>query len=242
MPDRLVAYCGPPPVPAELVGAWNLDPPLLAALGLFALAVGRRPSAAGWSCLGLMLLVFVSPLCALSAALFSARVVHHVILIALIAPLMVRAFPPRGPGPVPLALAFLVHTALVWIWHAPGPYAWALASVPGYWLMQVSLLASALAMWRAILCAPDRPVQALTVLLATVGQMGMLGALITLTPAPIYLLHLATTGPWGLTPLADQQLGGLIMWMPALLPYLGAALWIGWRLLADEGDAGAARR
>jgi putative membrane protein len=229
--EPLVAYCGPAPLPGELVAAWNLDPPLLLALAGFAALVARRPSAAGWAALGLMLLVFVSPLCALTAALFSARVVHHVVLIAGIAPLLVLAFPPRGPGRLPLGLLVLLHAAIVWAWHAPGLYSWALVTVPGYWLMQASLLASAWALWRAVLCDPDRPVAGLVALIATVAQMGMLGALLTFAPEPLYLVHLATTAPFGLSPLSDQQLGGLVMWAPALLPYLATALWVGRRVL-----------
>jgi putative membrane protein len=232
-----VAYCGPAPVPADIALAWNLDPPLVAGLALFAATVAWGPSAAGWGALGLMVLIFVSPLCALTAALFSARVVHHVVLIAGVAPLLVLAFPPKGPGRLPLALLVMVHAAIVWAWHAPGAYSWALVTVPGYWLMQATLLASAWALWRAVLVAPERPVAGLTALIATVAQMGMLGALLTFAPEPLYLVHFATTAPWGLSPLADQQLGGLIMWAPALLPYLAAALLAGRRVL-EPGAAG----
>jgi putative membrane protein len=41
-------------------------------------------------------------------------------------------------------------------------------------------------------------------------------------------VHLVSTAPWGLSPLADQQLAGLLMWVPAILPYLGVALWLAW--------------
>jgi putative membrane protein len=58
--------------------------------------------------------------------------------------------------------------------------------------------------------------------------MGLLGALIVFAPRPIYWVHLASTAPWGLSPLADQQLAGLLMWVPAMLPYLCVGLWIAW--------------
>ena len=84
------------------------------------IARGRSADArAGWAALALMVLVFVSPLCALASALFSARVLHHVLLIAAIAPLMARAFPaPRLPAP-PLAALVGVQAVVHWIWHAP---------------------------------------------------------------------------------------------------------------------------
>ena len=83
-----------------------------------------------------------------------------------------------------------------------------LAGVAAYWLMQLSLLGSAWLMWRAILArgAPSGP--ALLALATTIGQMGLLGALIVFAPVPLYLAHFASTAAWGLTPLADQQLAG----------------------------------
>jgi putative membrane protein len=55
-------------------------------------------------------------------------------------------------------------------------------------------------------------------------QMGFLGALITLASRAVYTPHALTTAAWGLTPLQDQQLGGLIMWVPGCLVFLAFAL------------------
>ena len=85
---------------------WNGDPLLLAALAALAFAVGRGHSAnarAGYAAIALMFVVFVSPLCALASALFSARVFHHVLLVAAVAPLLALAFPLRRLGSPPLA-------------------------------------------------------------------------------------------------------------------------------------------
>ena len=54
--------------------------------------------------------------------------------------------------------------------------------------------------------------------------MGLLGAVITFARTPLYDAHLGATTPWGLSALQDQQLAGLIMWVPAAIPYLIAAL------------------
>jgi len=78
---------------------------------------------------------------------------------------------------------------------------------------------------------------ALVALVATIGQMGLLGALIVFAPGPLYLVHLASTAPWGLSPLADQQLAGLLMWVPASLPYLGVGLWLAWSSLRPREPA-----
>jgi putative membrane protein len=227
----VIAYCGPAAVPEDFWLRWNGDPLLLAALAGLAFAVGRGHSAndrAGWGAIALMLLVFVSPLCALASALFSARVFHHVLLVAAVAPLLALAFPLRRLGSPSLAILVAVNAIILWLWHAPAPYEWGLASVPTYWLMQGSLLVSAWLMWRAILAPTAEPGPALLALAATIGQMGLLGALIVFAPRPVYLVHLASTAPWGLSPLTDQQLAGLLMWVPAMLPYLGVGLWLAW--------------
>jgi putative membrane protein len=240
MPDPVISYCGPAAVPDELWTRWNADPLLLATLAALALMTARAHSSnarAGWAAVALLIIVFVSPLCALSSALFSARVVHHILLIAVVAPLLALAFPLRRLGSPPLGILVAAHAVILWLWHAPGPYAWGLASVPAYWLMQVSLLGSAWLMWRAILAPTTQTGAALIALVATIAQMGLLGALITFAPGPLYLVHLASTVSWGLTPLADQQLAGLVMWLPATLPYLGLGLWLAWSGLRPGAPA-----
>jgi putative membrane protein len=240
MPDPMIAYCGPAAVPGDVWSRWNVDPLLIATLAALALLVARGRSTnarAGWAAIALLAVVFVSPLCALSSALFSARVLHHVVLIAAVAPLLAVAVPQRSASLLPLAVLVAAHAAILWVWHAPGAYAWGLASVPAYWLMQASLLGSAWLMWRAILARTTPSGAALIALVATIAQMGLLGALIVFAPAPLYLVHLASTAPWGLSALADQQLGGLLMWVPAALPYLGMGLWLAWSNLRPSAPA-----
>ena len=238
LPNALIAYCGAAAVPADLWQRWNFDPFLIGVLVLLALWVGRGGSAdarAGWAAIGLMALIFVSPLCALSSALFAARVLHHVLLIAAVAPLLALALPIRRLGSPPLALLVALNAAVLWLWHAPGPYAWGLASVPAYWLMQLTLLASAWLLWRAVLSPATPAGAALIALATTVGQMGLLGALIVFAPRPLYWVHFESTAAWGFSPLADQQLAGLLMWVPAMLPYLAVGLRLAWSGLRRAG-------
>ena len=61
-------------------------------------------------------------------------------------------------------------------------------------------------------------------LFTTSVHASLLGVLLTFSSRPWYGLYDATTAPWGLTPLEDQQLAGVIMWVPAGLAYLIAAL------------------
>jgi putative membrane protein len=240
MRDIVIAYCGPAAIPEDLWGRWNGDPLLVAALVALSIVVGRGRAAdarAGWGAIALAALIFVSPLCALASALFSARVFHHVLLIAGLAPLLALAFPLRRLGSPPLAVLVGAHAVILWLWHAPGPYAWGLASVPAYWLMQISLLGSAWFLWRAILAPTTPPGAALVALVATIGQMGLLGALIAFAPRPLYPVHFLSAVAWGLSPIADQQLAGLLMWVPAILPYLGAGLWLAWSSLRRSAEA-----
>lgn len=232
-------YCGAAPEPAELWARWNLDPALLLVLALGVAAFVRWSGADAarrrWfaAAVALIALLFVSPFCALSSALFAARVTHHVLLTALLAPLLVAAWPARIGGGV--ALWAGLHAVVFWGWHAPPVYGWALSSDVVYWLMQLSLLGSAFALWSAIRTAPV-PV-AIAALLGTMVQMGLLGALITFAPAPLYAPHLLSTMAWGLTPLEDQQLAGLIMWAPGAAVYLAAALLLLSRWFAREQAA-----
>ncbi len=234
-------YCGPAPDPALLWQSWNLDPWLLIAGGLVATAcvllssTGLRDGMKSpWAALGWVALIvaFVSPLCALTTALYSARIAHHVLLVAVAAPLLAMAFPAgRFVRRVPLSVLFLAHTVLMWVWHAPAPYAFALSSDAAYWLMEASLFASAFALWQVMLSPSLHPGRALAALLGSIIQMGMLGALFTFAREPLFEAHLTTTLPFGLTPLTDQQLAGILLWVPAAAPYLFAALAIALRLM-----------
>jgi putative membrane protein len=243
-----IPYCGPAAVPAGFWAAWNFDPWLLAALGaliaVHTAAYGRRlrpgggrnhsTFAAAWL---VLVVAFVSPLCALSVALFSARVTHHLLLVGLAAPLLVIAWRGlfarlvSGRRLVPMAA---LHVALYWFWHAPAPYAAALASVGMYWVMELSLLFSALLFWAAALDRRASTAAFAPTVIGVMAQMGVIGALLVFAAQPLYAAHEATTWPWGLTPLTDQQLAGLIMWVPGAVPYLVLLLVRVGRLLAQQ--------
>lgn len=202
-----------------------------------------RGGVTGWSAWGLAALVFVSPLCNLTSALFSARVVHHILLSAGIAPRALAGLTPGGRARMRVVgpgLAVLLHTAAMWAWHAPGPYAWALSTMPGYWLMQATLAGTAAAVWLCVLGA-DRGAAAIAAG-GTFLQMGLLGAIILFAGQPLYAPHVLTTQAWHLTALEDQQLAGLVMWVPGALPYMAALLWQAARLADDAPEpAGPAR-
>ena len=217
-------YCGPAPAPGDWLALWNLDPVLIGAL-LVGLAASWRLAAPSRRSLllvaiALIALLFISPLCRLSSALFSVRAGHHLLLVALVAPLLAHSQPLRRSGPLTVASA--VHLALFWLWHAPQAYDFALSHDAAFWTMQLSLLGSGVWFWTALRGA-SAPA-AVAALLGVMVGMGLLGALITFAGAPLYGPHLITTYAWGMTPLHDQQLAGLIMWAPGAFAYLAAAV------------------
>lgn len=251
-PPPFVPYCGAPPVPQQLMSAWNLDPVLLAAFALAGIgygclarhATGRQvvSFAAGWL---VLLVAFVSPLCNLTSALFSARVVQHLLTIQVAAPLLVLAWPAgvvRWPAWAralarPLAipeLAWGLFGVTLWVWHLPGPYMAALRYDTVLWIMHGSLFVGALAAWRPVLTDGDPALKARGLLsaLGTSVHLAMLAALLIFAPDPLFAYHATTTAAWGLSPLADQQLGGLIMGVVGSLAYVALNLYAAGRWMA----------
>ena len=212
----MTSYCGAPPHPYDWLERWNFDPVLLVALAVAAaVAVRSQHPRFALASVGILAVTFVSPLCALSVALFSARAVHHVLLVTVAAPLAALAVPGRDSKS--LGFAFVASAATLWAWHLPMLYDRALGDTAIYWLMQLTLLGAATWFWRELLAAP--PLTASMVAILAMAQMGMLGALLTFARVPLYASHAASTLPWGLDQITDQQLAGLVMWVPGVIPY-----------------------
>lgn len=229
-------YCGAAPAPAEWLTRWNIDPLMIGAmLGLLLVGLVRCPGTARYQLTAALLggLLFVSPLCALGSALFAFRTGHHLVLLLLLAPLLVFAAGETGSRRfLPLPFATFLQAAVLWAWHAPPLYAAALSSDAMFWVMQVTLVASAAAWWAALRRASA--LSATASVLATMVQMGLLGALLVFAGRPIYAPHLLTTMAWGMGPLEDQQIAGLIMWVGGSGAYLALAAALLYRALAPS--------
>jgi putative membrane protein len=226
--------------------------------------------AAGLAALALALL---SPLHALGGALFWAHMSQHQVLILVAAPLIVLGAPhvavawalPRGwaraithgvlRAPPILAVwrvlahpvgAWTVHGAAVWLWHVPSLYEATLTREWAHTLQHFSFFGTAALFWWSVVGAgARRGRQGLAALLVftTALHNGMLGALLTFARHPWYPAYGETAARWGLTGLEDQQLGGLIMWIPGGVVYLGfgLALLAGWIRASERAGAAAAR-
>jgi putative membrane protein len=211
---------------------------------------------AGWGSLAIAL---VSPLHAWGRALFAAHMTQHELLMLAAAPLLALSKPalamfnalPRGwPSAIVhtvrpfsfltgLFTAWLVHAIALWIWHVPFLFDATSRSELVHALQHVSFFGSAMLFWWAILHSRPRVASygiGVLYLFSTAMHSGLLGALLTYARTSLYPSYEATTAPWGLTPLEDQQLGGLIMWVPAGLVYVFAALLMlaGWLKESDR--------
>lgn len=230
-------YCGVAPVPAHAWTTFNLDPwlilALLAVLGLAAKMKSAAQRRDVILAVAVAALLFISPFCALGSALFSARVVHHLALVLVLAPLLAGLDVVTGIARrISLPVLTAAHVLVFWAWHAPPFYAAALSNDAIFWAMQLTLVGSA-ALWWARIRQADAGSAAIA-LLAAMVLMGLLAALLVFASSAFYAPHWLTTQSWGLSPLQDQQLGGLLMWVPGSAAYLLIALALLYRSLRAE--------
>ncbi|MCX7283310.1 MAG: cytochrome c oxidase assembly protein [Novosphingobium sp.] len=227
-------YCGAAPVPADLLSRWNFDP-LLIATTLVLLGWGwwrlRSTFRARAAAAAVVAVLFISPFCVLGSALFSVRAVHHLALTLVLAPLLVSALDGwRLPVRLGLLAATLLQIAVYWAWHFAPLYEFALSSDAAFWAMQLSITASAMVWWTTLRRASV--LAAAASVLAAMVQMGLLGALLVFTGRAFYAPHWLTTQVWGLSPLEDQQIAGLVMWVLGSGAYLALAAALIYRALA----------
>ncbi|MGH2503348.1 MAG: cytochrome c oxidase assembly protein [Ktedonobacterales bacterium] len=214
----------------------------------------------GWAALTLSL---VSPLDTLGDEyLFSAHMIQHMIIAVVAPPLLLMGIP-RWLAELPLRtegartvarwlanpiVAFGVFQADIWLWHAPALYDLTLSNDTVHILEHLTFLIFGLMYWLPILSPTPmipRISRGFAILYLFVGCQPMvaLGALLTFAAHPLYTPYIDAPRVWGLSPLGDQQLGGLIMWLPTNIPYLIALsaaffLWVGDRDRAEREAAG----
>jgi len=211
----------------------------------------------------------VSPLHPMGEVLFSAHMAQHELLMLVAAPLLVLSRPlvPFLWGfPLPMRrtvahwakwtaieqswhiltrpfTAWWIHAIVLWVWHAPAFFQATLTSEWIHALQHMSFLGSALLFWWSLFYVRGQAGYGVAVLyvFTTAVHTSILGALLTFAPNIWYPAYAATTREWGLSPLEDQQIGGLIMWIPAGLVYLvvGLYLFAAW---LRESDSVAVRQ
>jgi len=212
--------------------------------------------ALGWTALACALL---PPLDTAAARSFAAHMTQHELLILVAAPLLALGRPqlalarlaPRRWRPrvaaamaraVPgLFVAWLLHVIAVSAWHVPRLYEAAVRDRGVHAVEHATFLATALLFWMALLQGQRRRARggAGAVYLFVTGLYSTaLGALLTLSPRPWY----ATYGAGAFTALEDQQVAGLIMWVPGGVIVTVMALLVVARMLRETAEPETARR
>ena len=248
-------------------GHWDLHPSVVIGLvllgGLYVhwggLGAPRRRVASFAAALVVMGLALNGPLHDLSDRyLFSAHMVQHLVLTLVFPPLLLYGTPAWVVRPLlrshavsslarwatrPL-IAGAIFSAPMTLWHFPQFYEAALEHHGLHIVQHLVFIATAVIMWWPVLSpVPELPrapyITQLLYLFALGLPMSLAGALITLSDSVLYPFYATAPRVWGLAPLVDQQLGGLLMWVVATI-YLWVAasvVWFRWSAREESGDA-----
>jgi putative membrane protein len=136
---------------------------------------------------------------------------------------------------IPIA-AWLIHGITIWIWHVPALYQATLESEWVHATQHLFFLITALLFWWTLLAGRSNMQHGVAVayVFTTAVHTSVLGALLTCSTRLWYPIYEGRTEPWGLSALQDQQLGGLIMWVPAGAVYVALGLWLFARWLRES--------
>jgi putative membrane protein len=207
---------------------------------------------AGWLVLAVALL---SPIATVSEVLFSVHMTQHELLMLVAAPLLtlgrpvvpiLMALPLRRRVQLGAAIksrlaaallapvtVFILHAAALWAWHLPVLYEAAVRSDSIHLLQHMCFTGTACLFWWGILRGRYGRLgygAAVFYVFATSVHSAGLGALLTFAGRPLYSLYAARAHTHGADALADQQLAGLLMWIPAGVAFLvfGLAIFAAW--------------
>ncbi|MBZ2205672.1 cytochrome c oxidase assembly protein [Massilia sp. R798] len=226
--------------------------------------VSMQPLALSSAALGSLALFFalIWPLDAFSESSFAVHMAQHMVLIAVAGPLLAMA---RISIPMNAALAavspaaatalshprkwlrlllmpfviFILHGATIWTWHSPSLFELALRIEWIHTLEHLSFLLAGYWYWTVLIRHGENEGYASASLsvLATLMHTGLLGALITFAPRPLYATYVQTQGSVDMA-LQDQQLAGLLMWIPMGACYLigGLAFAAAWLRNVDRNQ------
>lgn len=222
-----------------MINVWDWEPSVvigcaLLAIGFLVFTRGRQRSI--WYFLSgvlVLLLDLVSPLDVLGDQyLFSAHVVQHLLLAMAVPPLLIAGLPALRLPEVNAPVAWLLGVGAMVSWHIPLLFNAALANDGLHIVQHLSFLVTGTIFWWTLRRLP--PLTAISYLFGACLACSVLGAALTFARPGLYpaylnpedrlgLLLLIREG-WGLDPKTDQQLGGLLMWVPGCFVYLSAIL------------------
>ncbi len=224
---------------------WNSIALALSAFACFAyfLAFGRRGRPLYFvAALAVFLFSFISPFSALANGyLFSAHMVQHILLVLVVPALVLLSLPPsvslRSPVTHPL-LGWIAGVGAMWLWHAPALCNAAATSRTVSAIQTTTLLLMGSVFWWQVLAPREQerlsPPAGILYLFTACTACSILGIIVTFAPVsicpvyqhPVDRLGILSTirGDWGLTSDKDQQIGGLLMWVPMCAIYATAIL------------------
>ncbi len=205
----------------------------------------------GWLAL---VVALISPIDTLAAYLLTMHMLQHILLTLVGPPLLLLGTPRwlfrpllRIPGVLPIGQfltgvvpCFLIFNAVFSLWHVPRFYEAALLNEPIHILEHASIFLTAGLLWWPV-CSPldelptPQPLLQVVYLFVQTFPPTILGAVLTFADQPIYRYYERTQSLWGLTPLSDQALAGLIMWIPGSLLFFSILTVIFIRMLDHNG-------
>lgn len=223
--------------------------------------VSMQPLALSSAALGALALFFalIWPIDAFSESSFAMHMAQHMLLIAVAGPLLalarigipinaaIAAVSPAAATALSLprkwlrlllmpSVVFILHGAVIWGWHSPSLFELALRVEWIHTLEHLSFLIAGYWYWTVLIRHSENEGYASATLsvLSTLMHTGLLGALFTFAPRPLYSTYIETQGGIDMA-LQDQQLAGLLMWIPMGACYLigGLAFAAAWLRMAD---------
>jgi putative membrane protein len=212
--------------------------------------------AAGW---GALVFSILPPLDSLSIQFFSVHMIQHELMMLVGAPLLIFGRPLQRcvaglpdmfrhgaahafRGPVmstvwrvltaPL-IAWTLHGLAIWVWHLPALYDAAVGNEGIHTLQHAMFVGTSALFWWGMLYGRYGRAgygAAVFYVFLTVVHTGILGAMVTFAPTPLYPIYAAPAAAHGIDPLVDQQRAGLLMWIPAglVMTLLGLGLFAAW--------------
>lgn len=185
------------------------------------------------------------PLSTLAWQLFSAHMAQHLLLIAVAAPLLViggadarlQRYTAMNALTTP-ATAWIAFVGIFVFWHWPAAFQWAALTMSAELLELGTILCAAFLFWDVALSRTNPAnlsygARALFVMTGAVAT-DLPGVIMLFAPHAICSMPGENALHWGLTPLQDQQIAGLLMWVPANLAFFAIATWLFARWISGE--------
>ncbi|HTT97420.1 MAG TPA: cytochrome c oxidase assembly protein [Rhizomicrobium sp.] len=182
-----------------------------------------------------VMVAVLPPLSPVAAELFAAHMAQHLLLIAVAAPLLAASR--SNPISLPPVWAWLAFVATFLFWHWPVSFRWAARSTGGEILELSSIFITAFLFWSAAF-ATDKLSYGARALFVMTGAVttDLPGVIMVFAPTAICTMPGENATVWGVTPLQDQQIAGMLMWVPANLVFFAIAtfLFARWMAAPDQ--------